>query len=186
MKEGWEIKRRITRKYDALASVYDELYQEEQNAKIKSALKNIQLRKSDRILDVGCGTGILFNHVKDQVALLVGLDISKNLLKRALFKSRGSLNVALILADADYMPFINGSFDKIFAVTLLQNLPDIAVTLKEINRVSRKDALITITGLKKAFKKREFSRILDEGNLQVLNLEAGSHLLGYVAVCRKK
>jgi len=183
---NWKLKREIAEKYNASANIYDILYREEQEAKIKSALKHVQLKNSDLVLDVGCGTGILFRHIKKHIGFLVGLDLSKNLLKKALHKAKNSPNITLILADADYMPFISGSFDKVFAVTLLQNIPNIKMTLQEINRVTRKNALIIVTGLKKAFKQEDFLTLLSKAGLKILSLKASDHLLGYVAVCRKE
>lgn len=182
----WKVKREIARKYDASSDVYDVLYREEQEAKIKSALKHFQLRKTDLVLDVGCGTGLLFEHITGCAGFLVGLDISRNLLKKASQRSKDSPYLALILADADHMPLIPGSFDKVFAFTLLQNMLDIDITLQEINRVASRRALIVVTGLKKAFKKEEFLKLLEKAGLEVLNLRVAGHLLGHVAVCRRR
>lgn len=183
---NWKVKREIARKYDASSHVYEVLYREEQEAKIESALKHMRLRKTDLALDVGCGTGLLFDRIKGFVSFVVGLDMSRNLLKKASYKSKDSPNVALILADADCMPLVDGVFDKVFAVTVLQNMPHIDITLKEINRVANRSALITVTGLKKAFKKAEFLMLLNKAGLEVLSLRVDSQLLGYVAVCRKR
>ena len=183
----WKAKREIKRKYDHSSEVYDALYRDEQEAKIRtalSALENIHMEKLDLVLDVGCGTGLLFRHIIERADLLVGLDMSKNLLRKASIKT--SSKAALILADADHMPFAEGSFGIVFAVTLLQNMPDMNVTLQEISRVARESAVIIATGLKKSFGKRGFLTLLREAGLEIVNAKADDHLLGYVAVCRKR
>jgi len=183
----WKAKREIRKRYNDSSEVYDNLYRDEQEAKIRtalSALEDIQMEKLDLALDVGCGTGLLFRHIIERTNLLVGLDMSKNLLRKA--SNRTSSRGALILADADHMPFAEGSFDTVFAVTLLQNMPHVKVTFQEINRVARRNAVIIATGLKKSFGKREFLILLRKAGLEIVNARADDHLLGYVAVCRKR
>ncbi len=183
---SWKIKRETAKKYDALADTYDALYGEEQGAKIKSALESIQIRKSDLVLDVGCGTGLLFRNIEDCVEFLVGLDISRRLLKKALCKSRDSPKIFLVRADADYLPFADEVFDKVFTITVLQNMPDVNATLHEIIRIAKRDAHFIVTGLKKSFAKEQFLRLLYKAGLEVLNIKTNGRLLGFVVVCRKK
>ncbi len=183
----WKAKRETKKKYDHSSEAYDALYRDEQEAKIRtalSALEDIQVKKLDLVLDIGCGTGLLFRHIIERADLLVGLDMSRSLLRKASIKT--SPKAVLILADADHMPFREGSFGTVFAVTLLQNMPDMNVTLREINRVARGNAVIIATGLKKSFGKREFLTLLRKSGLQIVNAKADDHLLGYVAVCRKR
>jgi len=182
----WKTKREVAAKYDALAGAYDTLYGEEQEAKVKSALGSFQLRESDLVLDAGCGTGLLFHHVEKHVDFIVGLDISRKLLERALCRSASSLKISLIRADADFLPFIDGIFDKVFAVTLLQNMPNVDVTLREVIRTSKKDALLIVTGLKKSYTKEMFLRLVRKAGLEILDVRTDGRLLGFVVVCRKK
>jgi len=114
---GWHKKRRVIKGYDTTASIYDRRYAEEQAAKVEAALKNVRIEKEGLILDVGCGTGILFDHVADQVDEIVGLDFSKKCLLQAKerISNKSVRNVQLILADADNMPFHNKVFSTVFA-----------------------------------------------------------------------
>lgn len=183
---SWKIKLNLVREYDALADAYDALHGEEQEAKIRSALESVRRRRSDLVLDVGCGTGLLFRHIEEQTGFLVGLDISRRLLEKALCKSRDSRKISLIRADADYLPFIDGAFDKVFAVTVLQNMPDVKTTLHEITRIGKSDALFIVTGLKKAFTEDRLLRLLDGAGLDALDGRADERILDFVVVCRKK
>ena len=69
----WKKKREVMGSYGGLATGYDALYKEEQNAKMKVILGKLKFRENSFVLDVGCGTGLLFEHVKESVRLLVGL-----------------------------------------------------------------------------------------------------------------
>ena len=178
----WKKKREIMRRYDQSASVYDVQYAEEQGAKIKAALSELELKKGSLILDVGCGTGLLFSHVAENASLLIGLDFSK-LLSQANERAKQFSNVALLRADADFLPFPDKTFNLIFAVTLLQNLPGPLRVLFEITRVAQREATIIVTGLKKEFSREEFVQLLERAKLEISILKVDEQLRGYVAIC---
>jgi len=182
----WKTKRETARDYDALADTYETLYGEEQEAKIKSALESVRLGESDIVLDVGCGTGLLFHHIEEHVGFIVGLDISRRHIERALHKSRGSTNIYLVRGDADQMPFVDEVFDRIFAVTILQNMPDASLTVDELTRVAKAKALFIVTGLKKSFSKHQFLALLQRAGLHVLRVKGNGHSPEFVVACRKK
>jgi cyclopropane fatty-acyl-phospholipid synthase-like methyltransferase len=73
---SWKKKREIRLRYDAEANGYDELYSEEQRTKFEFALRRIALRREDRILDCGCGTGIFLEKAAGSVQFAVGVDLS--------------------------------------------------------------------------------------------------------------
>jgi len=181
----WEKKRQTMRHYDQSATVYDAQYYEEQEAKINAALNSLSLREGGLVLDAGCGTGLLFPHVAEEVKLVVGIDISALILKEAEKRVEQHFNTALIRADVDYAPFPNETFDVVFAITLLQNTPNPNLTLNEMKRVTKRDATIVATGLKKAFSQREFAQLLKRARLKIVVMKADEHLKGYVAICTK-
>jgi ubiquinone/menaquinone biosynthesis C-methylase UbiE len=178
-------KQRIMRLYDQSARVYDTQYKDEQDAKIRTALHNLTLKENDLILDAGCGTGLLFRHVADKVQFLAGIDVSSSLLKEAAKKARNRNNIALIQADADAMPFSDRTFDKVFALTLLQNMPDSGKTLDEIKRVSKLNADIVLSGLRKAFTEEQFSELLKRAGFQINMLKLDEQMREYISVCSK-
>jgi len=134
--------------------------------KMEFILKNLDLSQYALVLDVGCGTGLLFEYLRGKVKLIVGVDISKNILLEAKRKLQGGCEVVLVQADADYLPFPDGIFDVVFAVTLLQNMPSPTATLREMFRVANSQAIILVTGLKKSFKLEEFRRLLESFSLK--------------------
>jgi ubiquinone/menaquinone biosynthesis C-methylase UbiE len=182
--EGWNKKRDVTRRYDATATIYDARYAAEQATKIESALKHTRLQQG-KVLDMGCGTGILFDYVSVEASLTVGLDISKRTLLIARRRSRNCVNVHLIQADVDYAPFEDGVFDVVFAITVLQNVPSPTETLKEMKRVAKDDAMIVATGLKKIFTETKLKGLLRKAGLNV-KLLATKDLQCQIAICIKK
>lgn len=168
-------------RYDVTAQIYDLRYAEEQTAKIKAALKHLKA-KGCVVLDAGCGTGILFNHVAGKARMTVGLDFSKRTLLKAMERAKNHAGVNLVRADADNMPLRDKVFDMVFAMTLIQNAPGPTETLKEIRRVAKDNALIVITGLKRVFSRSTLEHLLKNSGLNIVAME-NEGLMCYVAVC---
>jgi len=180
----WDKKREVMQRYDLTAHIYDIQYAEEQAAKIEAALEGLKIEKNDHALDAGCGTGILFEYVADKAETTVGLDISRKILLHAKERAKNFRGVCLILADADNVPLKDNTFSYIFAFTLIQNMPDPVKALNEMGRVAKEDAVIVVTGLKKAFTLQGFEEFLRNAELNTVVLK-NEGLKCYVAVCTK-
>ncbi|MGQ9460771.1 MAG: class I SAM-dependent methyltransferase [Candidatus Bathyarchaeaceae archaeon] len=182
--QGWKTKRKAMRHYDQLAPVYDIQYAEEQNAKIEAALNNTKPNENELVLDLGCGTGLLFEKIAKSTRLLVGVDISLKILQEAKKRAKRFPNIAIIRADADYTPLQNQAFDHVFAVTLLQNMPNPIKTIKELKRISKPQSIIVLTGLKKRFSQQRFMNLLSRSGLKVFTLKTNPQLKGHIAICQ--
>lgn len=180
----WDKKRRIMRRYDLTAQIYDMRYADEQTAKIKAALKNVDIRQGSLVLDVGCGTGLLFDYVAEKAETLVGIDIARQILLQAKKRAKNLNNVNLIWADVDHMPLRENVFSHVFAFTLIQNTPNPVKSLEEIKRVAKENAAIVVTGLKKVFTLKKFSQIMQSVGLKINALE-DEGLKCYVAISAK-
>lgn len=181
---GWNKKRGVKHCYNLTAHIYDMQYAEEQIAKIEAALEGLKTDNYSLVLDAGCGTGLLFSYVADKAETTVGLDISRKILLQAKQRAKNFQGSCLILADADNMPLSGNIFSHVFAITLIQNMPDPAKTLNEIRRVAKNDAVFVITGMKKAFTREEFERLLHGAGFNVIALK-DEGLKCYVTVCTK-
>jgi ubiquinone/menaquinone biosynthesis C-methylase UbiE len=183
----WDKKQKVIKHYNNLAFVYDSLYGNEQKVKINIALNNLNLYKTDLVLDLGCGTCFLIEIIYNSIDLFVGVDISSELLKVAIKKLRylrGKSNIFFVRADAEYLPFREETFDKIFAFTLLQNIININKCIRAIKRVAKIDSTIIVTGLKKTFSEKSFSKILKDANLDFSFIK-NNISLDIIAMCRK-
>jgi len=183
--QGWKNKRKTMRHYDQLAPLYDAQYAEEQKAKIKTALNNTKPEENELVLDLGCGTGFLFQQIAKSAKLLAGIDTSSKILQEARKRAKQLPNTAILRADADYTPFQNQIFDHVFAITLLQNMPNPLKTLQEIKRVSKEKSTMVITGLKKKFSQESFMNLLNKAELKVSTLKTNSQLKEHIAICQK-
>jgi demethylmenaquinone methyltransferase/2-methoxy-6-polyprenyl-1,4-benzoquinol methylase len=170
------------RRYDLTAQLYDVRYSEEQELKYRTALELLNVARNSNVLDVGCGTGLLFSHVATEAQTIVGVDISGKLLLQAKKRARNLRNVHLVQADADHMPFKDNYFSVVFAFTVLQNMPDPLETLKEIKRIAERDAPIVVTGLKKTFSLGALSALLQSAGLRVISLKDAEALKCHISV----
>jgi ubiquinone/menaquinone biosynthesis C-methylase UbiE len=182
----WKTKRTNMHHYDQLSLIYDTQYAEEQNAQIEAALNNTKPEENELVLDLGCGTGLLFEKVAKPAGLLVGVDISSKILQEAKKRAKRFPNTAVLRADADCTPFQNQTFDYVFAVTLLQNMPKPLKTIQETRRVSKPQSAIILTGLKKKFTQEYFMKLLKKSGLNVSTLKTNPQLKGYIAICQNK
>jgi SAM-dependent methyltransferase len=85
-----------------------------------------------RVLDDGCGTGILLESIPAGTCTVVGIDISRAMLKHA-----GPKGGRLVLGDSQRLPFADGCFDLVIGRSLLHHLPDPALGISEMARVLR-------------------------------------------------
>jgi ubiquinone/menaquinone biosynthesis C-methylase UbiE len=99
------------------------------------ALMNIQ--PSDRILDVGCGTGWLGKELAALVpdGQVVGVDVADEMVRRAQQAAAGYANLTFLRGGVDRIPAENDFFTKIISVESAYYWPDPASGLREIFRV---------------------------------------------------
>jgi SAM-dependent methyltransferase len=87
-----------------------------------------------RVLDAGCGSGPLFEALRDRGALVAGVDKSAGMLELA--RRRLGPEANLQVADlACPLPFSDGAFDDAVASLVLHYLEDWGPTLAEFRRV---------------------------------------------------
>lgn len=179
----WSEKRKVIRHYDRIAEIYERQYTEEQKTKINAILPNVRLDERSFILDVGCGTSILFSSlVKAQ--FVIGVDTSLKLLQKAKQHTKKFQNAHIARADSDFLPFQNNVFNMVFAITLLQNIPNPLTTLEEVKRTSKSKAIIAVTALKKKFLKEKFTEFLKNAQLEILTIKTDDKLKDYITICQ--
>jgi ubiquinone/menaquinone biosynthesis C-methylase UbiE len=90
--------------------------------------------RGDKVLDVGCGTGVLAREALRRVGddgQVVGLDLNEGMLAVA---ARTEPKVAWRSGDAASLPFEDASFDVVISQFALMYFPDRAAALREMWR----------------------------------------------------
>ncbi|MFW6116953.1 MAG: class I SAM-dependent methyltransferase [Thermoproteota archaeon] len=166
----WDHKRSIMQRYDITAEMYDRRYSKEQTSKIEAVIQNAKMEDS-LVLDLGCGTGFLFQYVANKAKATVALDLSRRNLIQAKERAKKFANIHLVLGDADHLPLKTGIFSHLYAITLLQNMPEPIKTLEEARRVVESGGLIAVTGLKKKFTQESFEGLIRCSGLNCMFIE---------------
>jgi len=99
------------------------------------------IEKNTRVLDVGCGDGILMEYLKYNKEIDIrGIEISKDNVQKCLSKG---LTVIEGDAEKDLLQFPDGSFDFVILSQTLQAFLNPEIVINELLRVGKK-AIVTI------------------------------------------
>ncbi|MAF50713.1 MAG: hypothetical protein CMH64_01350 [Nanoarchaeota archaeon] len=137
--------------YDTISEGYEELHKEEQLKKIKLIKKFLKPKPTNKLLDIGCGTGLTTIPWKCK---RYGIDPAKKLLAKAKSKDK----VIYKEAKAENIPFKDNFFDIVISITAIQNFSNIEKALKEIKRVGKDKFILTF--LKKSSKKTKIDKLI--------------------------
>ncbi|QIS22682.1 methyltransferase domain-containing protein [Nocardia terpenica] len=109
----------------------------------------LQPRPGERMLEIGPGTGLQALHIAPQLGesgRLDVLDVQPEMLSHVLRRA-GDLDITNIVAtqaDARCLPFDDGSFDAVYLITALGEIPDIGAVLREAERVLTPDGRLVV------------------------------------------
>jgi demethylmenaquinone methyltransferase/2-methoxy-6-polyprenyl-1,4-benzoquinol methylase len=96
-------------------------------------VESVRAEKTDRVLDVATGTGMVARALADRYGCrVVGLDQSADMLA-----SGSAGGYPLVRAQGERLPFPDASFDHVSFTYLLRYVDDPAATVAEISRVLR-------------------------------------------------
>jgi demethylmenaquinone methyltransferase/2-methoxy-6-polyprenyl-1,4-benzoquinol methylase len=136
-REALELFRGLPRRYDALSAALSFWQDPRWRRELVSVLAP---QPRQRILDVATGTGMVAAELLARAdCMVVGVDQSAEMLAaaRARFAAAGEARVELIEAQAEALPFADGSFDALTFTYLLRYVEDPAATMRELARVLR-------------------------------------------------
>jgi SAM-dependent methyltransferase len=152
-----EIRDVNTRYHDVAADHYDSKWGidfgdvgcEQVTAKVRKALGDSAPEQFSRALEIGAGTGYFTLNMLQ--AGLIGeatcSDISPGMLDKLKANARGlGLKVKTKQADAERLPFADGSFDLVFGHAVLHHIPDLNRAFAEFARVLEPGGTIVFAG----------------------------------------
>ncbi len=100
----------------------------------------------DVAVDLGCGTGMVLERMRDHARLVIGVDGSSRMLE--LSRRRFSENLAgvsLRIGELDHLPLRDGESDFACINMVLHHLSDPLAALNELRRVLRPGGLLLVT-----------------------------------------
>ena len=126
---------------DATRAYYDEFsrwYEKERGRGYHALIDDLEVRVTEpfargaRVLEVGCGTGLILERIARVAEKAVGIDLSPGMLEQA--RARG---LDVHEGSATELPFDDCSFDLAYSFKVLAHVPDIEKALAEMARVVR-------------------------------------------------
>jgi phosphatidylethanolamine/phosphatidyl-N-methylethanolamine N-methyltransferase len=135
----------VERVYEKLANVYDLVFGPALHPGRLVAIERMGIRRGDRVLEVGVGTGINTS-LYPRKCHVTGIDLSSSMLEKARERvaREGLRNVRLIEMDAARLTFSDNYFDIVYAPYLVSVVPDPVQVVREMRRVCRPGGKIII------------------------------------------
>ncbi len=95
-----------------------------------------EVKEGQRVLDLGCGNGRLFNVLKNKNIKYIGVDNSEGLLMEA-HNQFPEDREKFVKADALNLPFRENEFDVILSIAVLQHIPSKQYRIKFLQECLR-------------------------------------------------
>lgn len=136
-----------TLKYDAGAGSYDRLTGRWSRVYVDRVLDLANVARGTHVLDVATGTGDAAIAAADRVGdegRVVAVDISAPMLEVAAVKAAGR-QIEFSVADAQCLPYAEGSFDAIVCLFGMMFIPDQIAALSSLRRLLRPDGRLVAT-----------------------------------------
>ena len=129
--------------FDSLAPTWDRdmIKSDEIISKI---LDNAKMRAGQDVLDVACGTGVMFDYYLNRgAASVTGIDISPEMAKIAAAKHKDNSKVSVICDDVLSASF-GKKFDLIVVYNAFPHFPDPVALIKRLASLLKTDGRLTI------------------------------------------
>ena len=103
------------------------------------------VKEGERILDLGCGNGRLFEFFENRNVEYIGVDNVEKLIEIARKKYP---EAKFLVGDALNLPFSDNYFDKVFSIAVFHHIPSGEFRLqflKEVRKVLKQEGLLILT-----------------------------------------
>ncbi|MDY6875694.1 MAG: methyltransferase domain-containing protein [Chloroflexota bacterium] len=143
-KDGYDLQTDAHVNYDRLASSYDRRFAASRQEGIVAALLALaQDLDTERILEVGCGTGRWLADLWPVTHRLYGLDPSTGMLQQARKRKK---QFYLIRGRAGQLPFPDTAFDLIYCVNAIHHFDRPRAFVSEARRLLRPGGVLAVIG----------------------------------------
>ncbi|MCH8846561.1 MAG: methyltransferase domain-containing protein [Proteobacteria bacterium] len=131
--------------YTRIAPDYDKKWSFYIDATTRETVARLNLRPTDRVLDVGCGTGSLLYYLVSSYpkAQLSGIDLVPEML--AIARRRLPPSIELREGSVEHLPFEDEQFDIVVSCSMFHYIHNPITALRQIHRVLRSGGQLVIT-----------------------------------------
>jgi len=138
----------IAQYFGRLAKTYGAgAYYGKRRAAVIAALR-AEIHGAPTLLDLGCGNGANLFELRDALRcrLLVGADLSRQMLAEAGRRQRDGARLPLVCADAMAPPFRADAWDVVFCSHVLQMVPDVVGCIRGIGEILKPGGMLVVAG----------------------------------------
>jgi ubiquinone/menaquinone biosynthesis C-methylase UbiE len=115
---------------------------------VERLFTQIDLGNVKRVLEVGCGIGVVASHLSEKYQWdVTGVDLDPEQIKIAKIDHPENENLKFFEADTKELPFEDREFDLVLSFDVLHHIPDWDKALREINRVLGSKGLYILNDL---------------------------------------
>lgn len=110
-------------------------------------LEALALRAGEKVLDAGCGTGLLVHGMSSTIGSegrIVGVDFSEDMLELARNRCADMDNIELQQGSITQLPFADNSFDAASCIQTLLYVDQVETALSELYRVLKPGGRVAI------------------------------------------
>jgi SAM-dependent methyltransferase len=132
--------RDMARRYDAWFQTPPGRFALKREIRLLERMTSAWPRRGQRLLEIGCGTGLFLETLHRAGFDVTGLDAAPAMLEAA--RERLGQVADLHLGQAEHLPFADKEFDFSVLLTVLEFCPDPGLALREAARVTRKAVLV--------------------------------------------
>ena len=121
----------------------------------RAVLGALDLGADDRLLEIGCGGGVLLREALATGCTAAGIDHSRDMVRLARETNAEAIaagRLEVIRADAARLPFEDGAFTRVAMVIVFLFLPDPLAVLRECRRVLRPGGRLALYTIPPEFK----------------------------------
>jgi ubiquinone/menaquinone biosynthesis C-methylase UbiE len=103
---------------------------------IERLFNRIDISNTTRVLEIGCGVGIVSAHLNNTYNMnVVGTDLDSEQIEIAKMYNKESGNLKFMEADSTKLPFGDREFDMVLSIFVMHHIGNWEKALEEINRV---------------------------------------------------
>jgi len=138
---------------------------------IKNQIKDL---KNSKILDIGCGGGLVTEEFAKLGADITGIDASdKNIKVASLHAQKSKLDINYICTSAEDLVKEGKQYDVVFALEIIEHVADVDEFIKSCSKLVKKDGLFFVATINRTIKSLALAKFATEYILRWLPI--GTH-----------
>jgi ubiquinone/menaquinone biosynthesis C-methylase UbiE len=123
--------------YESYADEWDKMFTAEDLEILSFLIDSFNIKQGSKIVDLGCGTGVLFDLLRRKVGengLIIGVDFCPKMTNKAK-QNFPFETISEVDADVEYLPLKPGIFDSAISFAAFAHFTDPHKVMLEVSRV---------------------------------------------------